>query len=219
MDLKNKDQGQKIILKKKAGLKLKKTHQLPDRILTDALVTPSTNVRESRENNVLQGLISPCEDETKNRFNFFNSSSQKQLVTIKKVDPIEQIKRIISENERLRLTINQKQKIIDTRMRQRKEIPELILSQRNSRSLLQPHEKQNIADDYGYFLDKQSISQNYKRSMLPQIESKQSSPSTRDECAFTFANNFFIKEQKVSPKKINMMQAFPQLHLQRKFFT
>ncbi|CAK94206.1 unnamed protein product (macronuclear) [Paramecium tetraurelia] len=219
MDLKNKDQGQKIILKKKAGLKLKKTHQLPDRILTDALVTPSTNVRESRENNLLQGLISPCEDETKNRFNFFNSSSQKQLVTIKKVDPIEQIKRIISENERLRLTINQKQKIIDTRMRQRKEIPELILSQRNSRSLLQTHEKQNTADDYGYFLDKQSISQNYKRSMLPQIESKQSSPSTRDECAFTFANNFFIKEQKVSPKKINMMQAFPQLHLQRKFFT
>ncbi|CAD8076452.1 unnamed protein product [Paramecium primaurelia] len=219
MDLKCKDQGQKIILKKKAGLKLKKAPQFPDRVLTDALVTPSTNVRESRESNLLQGLVSPIDDEKTNQFNFFNCNSQKQLVTVKKVDPIEQIKRIISENERLRLTINQKQKIIDTRMKQRKEIPELLLSQRNSRSLLQPHEKQNTADDYGYFLDKQSISQNYKRSMLPQIESKQSSPITRDECAFTFANNFFIKEQKVSPKKINMMQAFPQLHLQRKFFT
>ncbi|CAD8098514.1 unnamed protein product [Paramecium primaurelia] len=219
MDLKCKDQGQKIILKKKAGLKLKQAHQLPDRILTDGLVTASTNVRESRENNLLQGLISPCDDEKKNQFNFFNSNSQKQIVTAKKVDPIEQIKRIISENERLRFTINQKQKIIDTRMKQRKEIPDLILSQRNSRSLLQPHEKQNTADDYGYFLDKQSISYNNKRSMLPHIESKQSSPTNRDECAFTFANNFFIKEQKVSPKKINMMQAFPQLHLQRKFFT
>ncbi|CAD8105330.1 unnamed protein product [Paramecium sonneborni] len=219
MDLKFKDEGQKIILKKKAGLKLKKGAQIPDRILTDALVTPSTNVRESRENNILQGLLSPSDDERRNQLNFFNSNSQKQLVTVKKVDPIEQIKRIISENERLRLTINQKQKIIDTRMKQRKEMPELLLSLRNSRSLLQPHEQQNTAEEYGYFLDKQSISQNYKRSMLPQIESKQSSPTTRDECAFTFANNFFIKEQKVSPKKINMMQAFPQLHLQRKFFT
>ncbi|CAD8186016.1 unnamed protein product [Paramecium octaurelia] len=174
------------------------------RVLKQALVTPSTNDNDS------------------------NHSPSPQLRAFKSYrvstemlngSPIDQIQLIIRENENLKKSLNQKQKIIDTLTRSQKTKTRFDFNdlKKNSRSHIQPQSQQEAIKPKLVEV-KQSVSQNYnKRTKLPKIED--SIQKEDDDCNFTFAKNFFNNNATCQNNKINFKQVFAQSHLKKKFFT
>ncbi|CAD8088986.1 unnamed protein product [Paramecium sonneborni] len=169
-----------------------------------------------------QALISPSTND-----NDSNHSPSPQLRALKSYrvsteilneSPIDQIQLIIRENENLKKSLNQKQKIIETLTRSQKIKTRLDFNDlnKNSRSHNQPQSQQD-AFKPKLIEVKQSVSQNYnKRTKLPKIND---SLPKDDDCNFTFANNFFKNIAICQNQKINFKQVFAQSHLKKKFFT
>ncbi|CAD8184450.1 unnamed protein product [Paramecium pentaurelia] len=173
-------------------------------ILKQALVTPSTNDNDSNHSPSPQLRA----------FKSYRVSTE-----MLNESPIDQIQLIIRENENLKKSLNQKQKIIDNLTRSQKTKIRLDFNdlKKNSRSHIQPQSQQD-ANKPKLIEVKQSISQNYnKRTKLPRIDD----PIPKDDdCNFTFANNFFNNNNVTCQhQKFNFKQVFAQSHLKKKFFT
>ncbi|CAD8183158.1 unnamed protein product [Paramecium octaurelia] len=172
-------------------------------VLKQALVTPSTNDNDSNHSPSPQLRA----------FKSYRVSTE-----ILNGSPIDQIQIIMRENENLKKSLNQKQKIIDTLTRSHKTKIRLDFNdlKKNSRSHIQLQSQQD-ANKPKLIEVKQSVSQNYnKRTKLPRIED----PVPKDDdCNFTFANNFFNDNSTSQRQKFNFKQVFAQSHLKKKFFT
>ncbi|CAK83041.1 unnamed protein product (macronuclear) [Paramecium tetraurelia] len=181
------------------------------RVLKQALVTPSTNDNDSK---YLFSQLSHSPSPQLRAFKSYRVSTE-----MLNGSPIDQIQLIIRENENLKKSLNQKQKIIDTLTRSQKSKTRFDFNdlKKNSRSHIQPQSQQEAIKPKLVEV-KQSVSQNYnKRTKLPKIED--SIQKEDDDCNFTFAKNFFNNNVTCQNHKINFKQVFAQSHLKKKFFT
>ncbi|KAM3136856.1 hypothetical protein pb186bvf_011115 [Paramecium bursaria] len=136
---------------------------------------------------------------------------EKQLTEVTsartKITAAQQIQAMMQENEKLRQSITSKQKIIDNITKSRDDVrgqaQQVYDWYRNSKSCLTSQKEE----------DQQSKKRIVK---LPALEDISTGCSPKEDCNFTFANNFF---KTPNSSRINMLQAFPQYHLKRKFFT